>query len=293
VLLPAAVAVAAMAVNPYGINLLTFLLRTATVARPEISDWQPMQIASIFGAVYLVVLAASVSALVLTSRPRHPVLLTLFAITALLPLLAVRHLPLFCIACVMLVGPHAEDGWLRLVPRRVTASSRPRWAWLLPAATAAIMLIVGARAQIHRITMDAEGFPVAAVALLKQSHVAGNLAVEFSWGEYVIWHLGPCIKVSMDGRRETVYTSEVYKQNLDFMFGRGDWSALLTRQPTDMALVTRGAADYNLLSLHPEWVQVFADAGTALFVRRTSAVAEPLLLAAAGFVPPPPPTRFP
>ena len=141
--------------------------------------------------------------------------------------------------------------------------------------------------------MRPEDVPFASVALLKQSGVAGNLAVEFSWGEYVLWHLGPRVKVSMDGRRETIYTPEVYKQNLDFMFGHDDWSALLTRQPTDMALVTRRAADYNLLSLHPEWVQVFADAGTALFVRRASALAAPLRDAAAAFVPPPPPTRFP
>ena len=121
-LLPAAAAVAAMVVNPYGTGLLAFLLRTATVPRPEISDWQPMQIASSFGALYLVVLAASAAALVLTSRPRNPVLLILFGITSLLPLLAVRHLPLFYIASVMLVGTHAEDAWLRLVPHRMTAS---------------------------------------------------------------------------------------------------------------------------------------------------------------------------
>jgi hypothetical protein len=293
VLLPAAAAVAAMALNPYGTGLLTFLLRTATVPRPEISDWQPVQIASIFGAVYLMVLAASASALVLTSRPRNPVLLILFGIATVLPLLAVRHLPLFYLAAVMLVGPHAEDVWLRLMPHRVTTSARPRWAWLLPATATAIILVIGVRVEALRIRMRPEDVPFASVALLKQSGVAGNLAVEFSWGEYVIWHLGPRVKVSMDGRRETIYTAEVYKQNLDFMFGRGDWSALLTRQPTDMALVTRGAADYNLLSLHPEWVQVFADAGTSLFVRRTSAVAGPLQVAAAGFVPPPPPKQFP
>jgi hypothetical protein len=40
-------------------------------------------------------------------------------------------------------------------------------------------------------------------------------------------------------------------------------------------------------------VQVFADAGTALFVRRTSAVADPLRHAAVGFVPPEPPRYFP
>ena len=47
-----AAAVAAIALNPYGVGLLTFLLRTATVPRPEISDWQPLQIESMFGAYW-------------------------------------------------------------------------------------------------------------------------------------------------------------------------------------------------------------------------------------------------
>ena len=173
-------------------------------------------------------------------------------------------------------------GWCRIGKRLPHA----RAGLLLPAAATAIALVVGVRTHIDQIMMRVEDVPVAAVALLKQSGVAGNLAVEFGWGEYVLWHLGPCVKVSIDGRRETIYTAEIYQQNLDFMFGRGDWSALLTRQPTDMALVTRGAADDNLLSLHPEWVQVFADSGTALFVRRNAAsraAASP----PTGFVPPP------
>ncbi len=45
-----------------------------------------------------------------------------------------------------------------------------------------------------------------AVALLKQSGAGGNMAVPFDWGEYVLWHLGPAIKVSIDGRRETLYS---------------------------------------------------------------------------------------
>ena len=31
------------------------------------------------------------------------------------------------------------------------------------------------------------------------------MTVDFDWGEYVIWHLGPQVRVSVDGRRETVY----------------------------------------------------------------------------------------
>ena len=30
----------------------------------------------------------------------------------------------------------------------------------------------------------------------------------FDWGEYAIWHLQPRVRVSMDGRRETVYSEQ-------------------------------------------------------------------------------------
>ena len=34
----------------------------------------------------------------------------------------------------------------------------------------------------------------------------GHLVTYFNWGQYALWHLGPALKVSMDGRRETVYS---------------------------------------------------------------------------------------
>ena len=36
-----------------------------------------------------------------------------------------------------------------------------------------------------------------AVALLKQSGIKGNMAVPYEWGEYVLWHMSPGVKVSM------------------------------------------------------------------------------------------------
>ena len=44
----------------------------------------------------------------------------------------------------------------------------------------------------------------AAGALLPAS---GRLMVPFGWGQYAIWHFGPRLKVSFDGRRETVYSA--------------------------------------------------------------------------------------
>jgi hypothetical protein len=35
----------------------------------------------------------------------------------------------------------------------------------------------------------------------------------FNWGEYAIWHLGPRLRVSIDGRRETVYSERRIVEN--------------------------------------------------------------------------------
>ena len=46
-------AVAAACLNPYGPRLLRFLLETATVARPDIVEWQPVNLAKTEGLAYL------------------------------------------------------------------------------------------------------------------------------------------------------------------------------------------------------------------------------------------------
>lgn len=55
---PTLISMTATLVNPYGIDLLTFLLRTATVQRPEITEWQPLTLISIHGLLYVLVLMA-------------------------------------------------------------------------------------------------------------------------------------------------------------------------------------------------------------------------------------------
>jgi hypothetical protein len=48
---------------------------------------------------------------------------------------------------------------------------------------------------------------VVATALRAESP-SGRLVTSFAWGQYSIWHFGPSLRVSYDGRRETVYSSE-------------------------------------------------------------------------------------
>ena len=44
----------------------------------------------------------------------------------------------------------------------------------------------------------------------------GAWSAWFDWGEYVSFHFGPALKVSMDGRRETVYSAAMLEAHNEF-----------------------------------------------------------------------------
>ena len=278
ILPPLAAAPLACLLNPYVTGLPLFLLRTATVARPEISEWKPLVLTSALGLFFLMTLVLSVTALIFSRRPRNLTTMVLFAVAALLPFMAERHLPLFALTTLVFCGEHIGDVWSSNF-KQIELDDRVR-VWLAPpVAAAGVLMLAIALSSSGRIPIRAP-FPLGAVSLLKQSGVAGNLAVDFTWGQYVIWHLGPRVQVSMDGRRETVYPDEIYRQNLEFMFGVGDWDALLTEHPTELVLTNKGFAAYNLVSLSADWYLAYEDSISALFVQRVSPLLDPLRSAA-------------
>ena len=276
----------ALLFNPYGAGLVTFLLRTATVPRPEITDWKPITITGAWGQLYLVALLFMLLGLLFSRRERRPALVVVSACAAILPLFAVRHTPLFAIAAPLLVGEHMADAAARLLSRRpfaglASAGSRAlvavcgvvgdRWG-LLIAFVAALVMAGAAIPRLSGIPVDPSvaDFPARAVGVMKASGVAGNMATEFNWGEYVLWHLGPQIRVSIDGRRETIYSDAIYRENLDFMHGRGQWDRLVDRAETQLALVHRHRPVFDLMKQKPGWILVYQDALCALFAREGS-----------------------
>jgi hypothetical protein len=259
----------ALVFNPYGLTLLEFLLRTATVARPEIGEWAPLSLFSLPGLLYLGLLALGICGLAVSERRRGPEAILLFGISAILPLLFNRHYPLFAMTLVVMAGEHIADVANRWRPpaRPIGGQGRLASAFCLVGSLLLIALSIP-RFGCIRIEPYYFPFPARAVALLKQSGIRGNMAVPFDWGEYVIWHLGPGVKVSIDGRRETVYSDEVYRQSRDFERGAGRWDALLKSKPaTDLVLTANGSPTANLLSRTDGWTALYQDTYALMFVR--------------------------
>jgi hypothetical protein len=290
---PVLVALLSPVINPYGIDLLDFLFRTATVPRPEIADWQPLKLVSFFGFVYLLLLILSIISFVYSSKKRNHILIILFGIIASLPFIANRHLMLFGLAVLILAGEHIGDLWNKISPQKVTNQKRIS-PWVAVVATIlAILGLLGAWINSQKISITAFQPPIAAMEIIKQSGVQGKLATEFAWGEYLIWHLSPSVKVSIDGRRETVYSSGAYRQSQNFLSGTEEWDSLLDNYKTDMALVKPNSPSYNLLSLKKDWAIVYRDPIAVLFCNIELSMCEDITKSTTKFQKPIPPDHFP
>lgn len=294
ILPPTLLSFAAPLLNPYGPALVIFLARSMVFHFPVVSEWQPLGLASPLGLAYLIFLTVMILGLFFTRQPRQPFRITLFCIMALLPLIATRHLPLFIITSLVFISEYVFDSWDRARPEKPWRGSPSILTGGLGAVSVLLLVFGGIHLGSIPLPDQPVRYPVEAVELLKESGVSGNLAVvHFDWGDYALWHLSPKIKVSIDTRLNMTYPDEIYRENLSFDLGVGDWDALLRKHPTDLALINKGAAAYNLMKLRGDWVLVYEDAFSALFVKQDSPAAEPLERAAGGFIPSTGPFVFP
>jgi hypothetical protein len=286
-LVQAVVTVAALAANPYGPGLVRFLA-WASLPRWELAEWQPLALGWFDGLSY----AASGGAVVLAMgagrrAPSWPARVTLVWL-AVLPLLARRHHPFFLAAALVLAMPAAIEVAERWVARCWPGAFRPsrpdgRWhpALVWAMVVEAVVLAAAAVPRMLCVRVDPDAYPVRAVEILRRAGVEGEMAVFFDWGGYVLWRLGPRVKVSIDPRRETVYSPDAIAANLAWTLGEPAGDAVLAA-PVSLALVGPAWPAFARLRGSGEWRLAYADATSALFVRAGSAQAQPVLEAARG-----------
>jgi hypothetical protein len=255
-----AVSGAALLLNPNGVTHILFLLETTLIPRPEIVEWAPIAISSVVGIAYLALVAVVGFGLARSRRELDLSLVVPMVIVMVTLLLAERHLQLFVPAVIVLGAPYIA----RVLGRAADGApeSRAAIAVLLVVAIATSLFSVGRVAVASPCpTLDARMFvfPTRGVQALREAGVTGNAVVPFNWGQFIIWHLGPDLKVSGDGRRETVYSQEVHQANLDFANGEGDWDRILDYAPADLVIQVTGTPGAQLIAGREGWEVVYQD----------------------------------
>lgn len=269
--------------NPYGWEYWRYLFIAVSMSRPEIMEWaswwaayQKRQIGP-FELAYILFLISVAGFLAVRTRWRELSPILSLGIVLYLGLKHLRHLTFF----LLLVGayiPSLLSKYLESQPdSRVSGSSRLRPALALilalTALSSAYQFLSKQPLNLDTPPLPQAGdvpgryYPVGAVAYMRSHSVSGNLLTEFGWGEYLIWTLYPQCRVAMDGRYETVYPPWVAEHFFNFINQVGNARQFLEDYPPDMILLAPRSPAYGFIASHPGWRRVYADAGSALFVR--------------------------
>jgi hypothetical protein len=206
------VSAVATLVNPYGIELWRFLFETVRFERGDIVEWGALSSTPIMFVPWIATVAIALLALA-RSRREH---LAYFAVCLFLAVAAfrvIRLVPFFSLSVLLLLGPLLAGGSASV---RAHIDARG-WAgaWLIWLICVASSTIGHARVGCLQ-TRGSFFIDERAASFLRENEVTGRLIVWFDWGEYVSWHFGPALKVSMDGRRETVYSAALLREHNAF-----------------------------------------------------------------------------
>lgn len=216
--------------NPYGWGLWAFLLETVRLTRPEIEEWRPLWA---FPPTRWLPWIMAVGASIWFARPPVPDRWTRLAVAGVLAFAALRVVrvsPLFVESAVMLLAPALAWRWpVSSSGARIGATRAEQvTATVLFVATSAAAVAVGSTS-LACVEVTRDGMPERMPVAILQSAGPGRLVTFFNWGEYALWHLGAQVQVSIDGRRETVYSQRRLDDHDAILFGRPGAAELLTQ----------------------------------------------------------------
>jgi hypothetical protein len=108
-------------------------------------------------------------------------------------------------------------------------------------------------------------------AFITTNHLRGRLLTWFNWGQYAIWHFSPDLEVSLDGRRETVYSDAYVRDHLRLYFDPASETAFLDRLNADYAWLP-GELPLSAELDRRGWFRIYSNRVSVVFARSARAV---------------------
>jgi hypothetical protein len=277
-------------INPYGVDYWTYLFYAVALPRAEITEWASIFTAyvqhtmSLVNIIWYVALGILSLRILVKARWREITPILLLSGTFLLGIQHVRHTVFFpLLAAVYLpepFQPYIEDLqtklanvliWLKEKAPVAFVSSRRMTTFFIAIVIFLFCVFLGASSSSFMIPSQEmeQGqiayFPTGALEYIKRNYSSGNILTEFAWGEYLIWNLGPQMKVGLDGRYETVYQDHVANEYFDYI--KGKENGFLSAYAHDLVLFPPDSPPVASLRRSPDWKVAYEDMGSILFTK--------------------------
>ena len=150
----------------------------------------------------------------------------------------------FTLSVVLLLAPYLakiRQGKRARNYADTSGTARPNWTRAMQIAALAVAIGLGLagwrqRESLTCVRLDGPWMPEReAGAFIAANRLTGRLLTWFDWGQYAIWHFGPGLKVSLDGRRETVYSDAFVTRHLQLYYDPEKATKLLDDLRADYA----------------------------------------------------------
>jgi hypothetical protein len=285
----AATAAVATLLNPYGVGLWTFLLETVRFGREAIREWGPVWAEPVSFLVWGVFALLFVAGARRMAWPRNPAVALIPAAWGVAAFQVSRLDAFFALSVSGLLAVPVASLFRERARNR---EPLPR-AWQIGSAglaLAAMLSVPPSRQAFTCIGFLTSRWPEPEVVeLARQRALTGRIVTYFDWGEYGIWHLPPSLEISMDGRRETVYTDRTISGHLRLYLGTDEGLAYLETLDADYVWLPRLSPALVRLS-ERGWVRLFEGPRSSLLARADAlpAMGDPVVIASD-----PPPRCFP
>ena len=273
-------------INPYGAKLLLypFSFLGQSYYKTHLIEWIGPDLLhrDLPFLVYCIIFTA---ALVLHRRHFRLFDLLSCGLFGYMALTTVRHIPLFCLFSIPLLAClfQMAGGFLCRhgagVAEKTAAFFRQPLLKSPPAiCLSLVLLLLGYRnfsaIDYRHLSMEDALFPRYGMAFLERNRVEGPVFNPYEWGGYMLWRLYPGYRVFIDGRANTSYPEEVYRESLVAMFGDRGWREILDKYGINAVLCNKYHMDTDSryrLPQHLEksglWTRIYEDRAEVLYVR--------------------------
>jgi hypothetical protein len=221
-------ALAATLLNPYGADMWRFLGETVRLGRSDIEEWGSVLTYPLaLGVPWAITFVAAGLAIWRGGSGRRWDSIAIVALLAFASFRVSRLDAFFALAVVILLTPELTSLIENFAQRRrtnpaaVRRQSAPTFGIIaITVIAVAAMLVPSAKIigpYATCLTIAGGWVPEAdAARFIQVNRLKGRMLTWFDWGEYAIWQFGPDLQVSMDGRRETVYTDGTIQAHRKF-----------------------------------------------------------------------------
>ena len=274
-------------INPYGTDLLMWLLKSLGSPRPEISEWVSIPNSGPTIIPFTALTLLTLISLKFSTRPRDAAQFITIGLVAAQTFMHCRHIVFYAILFGYWMPQHLQSVWERM---KASAQERPQSEPLTQNGARNLSLSFGAVGllfagmlayQFSQFGVDREEYPVDALQFMADNELDGRIVVTFDWAQYTLAAM-PGSTVGFDGRFRTCYPQTVVDMHFDLVLGnipharhRGEESGpfdptkVLEHGNPDFVLIDRqrDPSAVPVMAKRNDWTLLYQDKVSQLWAR--------------------------